>query len=84
MKFKDIVETRTISSSNYSDSHNLINDEVNKFLSQGWIIIETYTTCSNLKELPTNQQIHYVLGITKKAKLLNDIRNDEIEYEFCF
>lgn len=84
MKFKDVVETRTISSSYYTDSHNMINDEVNKLLGQGWIIIDTYTTCSNPQEVPNNQQIHYVLGITKKAKLINDIRNDEIEYEFCF
>ncbi|WP_432662157.1 hypothetical protein R9X47_16480 [Wukongibacter baidiensis] len=84
MKFKDVVETRTISSGYYSESHNSINDEVNRFLSQGWIIIDTYTTCSDPQGLPTNQQIHYVLGITKRAKLLNEIKNNEIEYEFCF
>ncbi|WP_432406203.1 hypothetical protein [Wukongibacter sp. M2B1] len=84
MKFTDIVETRTISSTYYSESHNSINDEVNRFLNEGWIIIDTYTTCSNPKALPNNQQIHFVLGITKKARLLNEIKNNEIEYEFCF
>jgi hypothetical protein len=41
--------------------------EVNRFLKEGWILLETYTTCySNTLPLSSQQEVHFVLG--KKEK----------------
>ncbi len=80
MKYDDIIETKTISSGDYSKLPKLIDDEVNKLLDMGWIIIDTYTTSVDSQ----NEEIHYVLGITEKVKIHNCNRYDEPEYEFCF
>jgi hypothetical protein len=43
-------------------SHNA-EDEVNRLLTEGWQIIETYTTCySNSPPLTSQQEVHFVLG----------------------
>jgi len=43
-------------------SHNA-EDEVNRLLSEGWQVLETYITCySNFPPLTSQQEIHFVLG----------------------
>ena len=43
-------------------SHNA-EDEVNRLLKDGWVLIETYTTCySNSPPLTSQQEVHFVLG----------------------
>ena len=38
-------------------------DEVNRLLTEGWQLLETYTTCySNFPPLTTQQEVHFVLG----------------------
>ncbi len=38
-------------------------DEVNRHLQEGWMLIETYTTCySNTSPLSSQQEVHFVLG----------------------
>lgn len=38
-------------------------NEVNRFLREGWILLETYTTCySNSPPLSSQQEVHFVLG----------------------
>ncbi len=38
-------------------------NEVNRFLREGWILLETYTTCySNSSPLSSQQEVHFVLG----------------------
>ncbi len=37
--------------------------EVNRFLREGWTLLETYTTCySNSPPLSSQQEVHFVLG----------------------
>ena len=37
--------------------------EVNRLLREGWILLETYTTCySNTPPLSSQQEVHFVLG----------------------
>ena len=43
-------------------SHNA-EEEVNRLLKEGWVLIETYTTCySNSPPLTSQQEAHFVLG----------------------
>ena len=38
-------------------------NEVNRFLREGWTLLETYTTCySNSPPLSSQQEVHFVLG----------------------
>jgi len=38
-------------------------NEVNRFLREGWVLLETYTTCySNSSPLSSQQEVHFVLG----------------------
>ena len=38
-------------------------NEVNRFLREGWILLETYTSCySNSPPLSSQQEVHFVLG----------------------
>jgi len=38
-------------------------DEVNRLFREGWILLETYTTCySNTPPLTSQQEVHLVLG----------------------
>ena len=38
-------------------------EEVNKYLQEGWELLETYTTCySNNPPLTSQQEVHFVLG----------------------
>jgi len=42
-------------------------NEVNRLLKEGWVLIETYTTCySNTPPLSSQQEVYFVLG--KKEK----------------
>ena len=51
-------------------SHNA-EDEVNRLLTEGWQLLETYTTCySNFPPLTTQQEVHFVLG--KKEIIQSD------------
>jgi hypothetical protein len=37
--------------------------EVNRLLREGWMLLETYTTCySNTPPLSSQQEVHFVLG----------------------
>jgi len=37
--------------------------EVNRLLREGWILLETYTTCySNTPPLSSQQEVHFVFG----------------------
>jgi hypothetical protein len=38
-------------------------NEVNRLLREGWILLETYTTCySNTPPLSSQQEVHFVFG----------------------
>ncbi|MFB3887085.1 MAG: hypothetical protein ACE144_17810 [Thermodesulfobacteriota bacterium] len=38
-------------------------NEVNRFLREGWTLLETYTTCyGNSPPLSSQQEVHFVLG----------------------
>ena len=38
-------------------------NEVNRFLREGWTLLETYTSCySNSPPLSSQQEVHFVLG----------------------
>ncbi len=48
-------------------THNAEN-EVNRLFGEGWVLLETYTTCySNTPPLTSQQEVHLVLG-RKEAK----------------
>ncbi len=38
-------------------------NEVNRFLREGWVLLDTYTTCySNSSPLSSQQEVYFVLG----------------------
>ena len=44
-------------------------DEVNRLLKEGWVLLETYTTCyTNTPPLTSQQEVHLVLGRKKSAE----------------
>jgi hypothetical protein len=46
-------------------------NEVNRFLREGWTLLETYTSCySNSPPLSSQQEVHFVLG--KKGTLRSE------------
>ena len=43
-------------------------NDVNRFLQEGWTLLETYTTCyGNAPFLSSQQEIHFVLGKKETA-----------------
>ena len=46
---KEIFETRTWA-------------EANRYLTNGWVLIDTYKTCYDPERLRSHQSFHYVLG----------------------
>ena len=62
-------ETKIISTGYTRPGTQNAEDEVNRLFRQGWILLETYTTCySNSPPLTSQQEVHLVLG----RKELND------------
>jgi hypothetical protein len=59
-QFKEI---RIVSTGYTRPGHRTAEDEVNKLISEGWELLETYTTCySNTPPLTSQQEVHFVLG----------------------
>ena len=53
-------------------------EEVNKYLQEGWELLETYTTCySNSPPLTSQQEVHFVLG--KKEVLQGDCASSVLQ-----
>jgi hypothetical protein len=45
-------------------------NEVNRLLREGWILLETYTTCySNTPPLSSQQEVHFVFGKKEIVRL---------------
>jgi len=46
--------------------------EVNRLLKEGWVLIESYTTCySNTPPLSSQQEVHFVLGKKEKKEVVH-------------
>ncbi len=74
MKKKEInldqfKEVRIVSTGYTRPGSHGAEDEVNRLLSEGWKLLETYTTCySNTPPLTSQQEVHFVLGRKENAQ----------------
>jgi hypothetical protein len=65
-QFKEI---KIVSTGYTRPGYRTAEDEVNKFISEGWELLETYTTCySNTPPLNAQQEVHFVLGREETAQ----------------
>ncbi|NWF93180.1 MAG: hypothetical protein HXY46_09700 [Syntrophaceae bacterium] len=63
----DCVEVRIVTTGYTRPGAQNAEAEVNRLLKEGWILLETYTTCyGNTPPLSSQQEVHFVLGKREK------------------
>lgn len=79
MEIKNFIEIREIAS--ISPTENTIQsaaNKVNELLSEGWYLINTYTTCYDAIIAKEQQTLHYVLGITYESKIAHSFSDEPV------
>jgi len=61
--FNQFKQIRIVSTGYTRPGSRNAEEEVNKYLQEGWELLETYITCySNSPPLTSQQEVHFVLG----------------------
>ena len=68
MDLTEFKEIKIVSTGYTRPGSQNVEKEVNRLIREGWVLMETYTTCySNTPPLASQQEVHMVLGRKESA-----------------
>ena len=78
ISLNDFKEIKIVSTGYTRPGSRNAEEEVNKYLQEGWELLETYITCySNSPPLTSQQEVHFVLG--KKQVIERDCASSVLQ-----